>query len=167
MELNFRPLEKTDFKLFAEWLGEPHVSKWWHEPATVEHVSHEYGACTDGDFTTAVYVVQYGTKPIGIIQSFKLESYPETAKLLSMNGAVSIDYLIGDSDYIGQGYGTKMIQQFVSSIVRKNYPGASGVATSAEVLNYASIGALAKAGFKPGEIVTGEHGPEQVMRLRF
>lgn len=167
MKLIFRPLDKGDFQLFAEWLAKPHVHKWWHEPGTVEFVAKEYGACTDGDFTTRVYVVQDGLQPIGIIQSFMLESYPETANLLKTPGAFSIDYLIGDEDYVGHGYGTRMIRVFIDRLARHLYPDATGVATSAEIGNLASLGALRKAGFEPGEIVQGEHGPEQVMRLRF
>jgi aminoglycoside 6'-N-acetyltransferase len=167
MELNFRPLTKADFELFARWIGRPYVQKWWKEPATVEHVAKEYGACTDGDLTTRVYVVQAGAKPIGIIQVFKLASYPEWDKVLAVPGAISIDYLIGEEDYIGRGYGTRMIKQFIDTVARPLYPDASGVATSAEVGNAPSLGALAKAGFEPGDIIKGEHGPERVMLLPF
>lgn len=168
MALNFRPLAKTDFALFARWLGRPHVQKWWPEPATVEHVAKEYGACTDGDYTTRVYVVEDGSKPIGIIQCFELESYPEWAKLLSMPGAISIDYLIGEEEYIGRGLGMRMIKEFIDTVARPLYPNATGVVTSAELANLASLGALAKAGFEVGGIITGEHNtPERVMRLRW
>jgi aminoglycoside 6'-N-acetyltransferase len=168
MRISFRPLEKGDFEIFAGWLVKPYVQKWWPEPATIEHVAKEYGACTDGDFTTRVYVVQDGSKPIGIIQSFELASYPEWAKLFPMPGAISIDYLIGEEEYIGRGYGTNMIKEFIDTVVREQYPDATGVATSAEVGNLASLGALAKAGFEPGGIITGEYGtPERVMLLKW
>ena len=168
ISLTFRPLAKSDFRQFAQWLGKPFVKKYWPEPATVEHVAKEYGACTDGDFTTRVYVVQDGKEPIGIIQAFELASYPDWAKMIPMEGAVSIDYLIGEEDYIGRGYGTQMIKEFIQQVIKPTYPHATGVATSAEVENKASLGALESAGFARGEIITGEHGtPEQVMRLRF
>jgi RimJ/RimL family protein N-acetyltransferase len=169
MALNFRPLAKTDFELFARWLGKPHVNKWWPEPATVAHVAKEYGACTDGDYTTRVYVVQDDLKPIGIIQAFKLESYPKWAELFPMMpGAISIDYFLGEEAYVGRGYGTRMIKEFIDTVARSTYPDATGVATSAEVENVASLGALTKAGFEPGGLITGEYGtPERVMTLRF
>jgi len=168
MELNFRPLTKTDFELFAHWLSLPHVNRWWREPATVEHVANDYGACTDGDFTTRVYVVQDGDKPVGIIQCFRLADYPDEDVLYPFRGAVSIDYFIGDKNYVGRGHGTKMIKMFIDTEVRDLYPDATGVATGAEVDNLASLGALRKAGFEPGEIVIGEYGtPERVMLLRF
>lgn len=168
MELNFRPLTKADFELFARWLSQPHVNRWWREPAKVEHVAKEYGACTNGDFTTRVYVVQHGDRPIGIVQSFRLADYPEEDRNYPFRGAISIDYFIGEAEYVGRGYGTKMIKQFIDTVVRELYAGASGVATSFEVENLASLGALNKAGFEPGKIVIGEYGaPGQIMLLRF
>jgi aminoglycoside 6'-N-acetyltransferase len=163
--ITFRPLTKADFPQFARWLGRPHVQKWWPEPATVEHVAKEYGGCTDGDFMTRVYVVCDGAKPIGILQAFELKSYPDWAQRLGgPPDAVSIDYLIGEESYIGRGVGAQMIRQFVETVVPEVYPNASAVVTSAELENGASLGALAKAGFEPGDIITGEHGtPERVM----
>jgi RimJ/RimL family protein N-acetyltransferase len=96
-----------------------------------------------------------------------LESYPETDHLLKTPGAFSIDYLIGDDEYVGHGYGARMISVFIYRVGMHLYPEATGVATSAEVGNLPSLGALRRAGFAAGEIVQGEHGPEQVMRLRF
>lgn len=168
MAINFRPLTKADFELFALWLGKPHVHRWWREPATVEHVEKEYGACTDGDFTTRVYVVQDNDKPIGIIQSFRLADYPDEDRSYPFRGAISIDYFIGDETYIGRGYGARMIRLFIDTVACEQYPDATGVATSAEVENLASVGALRKAGFKPGGIIQGEYGtPERIMLLRF
>ncbi len=168
LKLNFRPLAKADFPLFAQWLSRPHVQRWWREPATVEHVAKDYGACTDGDFTTRVYVVQDGSKPIGIIQVFRLSDYPDEDQYYPFRGAVSIDYLIGEEEYVGRGVGTRVIREFIDTVVRKLYPDATGVATGAEVENVASLGALRKAGFEPGDVITGEYGtPERLMLRRF
>lgn len=168
VDITFRPLVKSDFAMFAGWLAKPHVSRWWREPATVEHVAKDYGACTDGDFTTRVYVVSDGAKPIGIIQVFRLADYPDEDKHYPFRGAVSIDYLIGEEAYVGHGVGTQMISQFIETVIRPLYPEATGVATGAEVDNPASLGALRKCGFEPGGIVSGEYGtPERLMLLRF
>jgi aminoglycoside 6'-N-acetyltransferase len=154
--------------MFASWLAKPHVQRWWREPATVEHVSKDYGDCTRGDFTTRVYVTGDGAKPIGIIQCFRLADYPDEDNYYPFRGAVSIDYFIGEEAYVGHGVGTNMIKLFIERVVRKLYPDATGVATGAEVENGASLGALRKAGFEPGGIVTGEYGtPERLMLLKF
>ncbi len=167
MELSFRPLEKSDFQQFATWLANPRVNRWWPEPATVEHVAKEYGACTDGNFETRVYVVQDGARPIGIAQVFQMDDFPDHAKHFPLRGAISIDYFIGEDDHIGKGYGTKLITGFTEQVVRPLYPNASGVTTSAELTNTASLGTLASVGFTAGGSFTGEHGPERIMTLKF
>ena len=165
MTFNFRPLQQSDFPQFATWLAQPHVQKWWPEEPTTAYVSEKYGARTRGDDPTAVYVVEADMKPIGIIQSFVLADYPEYGNLFGHPSDFSIDYLIGEPDYVGRGVGTAMIKQFIQTIGRANYPTATGVSTAPDIGNAASIRVLEKVGFKPGKIITGEHGPEQVMRL--
>jgi aminoglycoside 6'-N-acetyltransferase len=168
VNITFRPLAKDDFEMFARWLAKPHVQRWWREPATIEHVAKDYGACTDGDFKTRVYVVQADATPIGIIQVFRLADYPDEDRHYPFRGAVSIDYLIGEEAYVGRGVGTQMIREFVDTVVRELYPDSTGVATGAELDNAASLGALRKAGFEPGGTVIGEYGtPERMMLRRF
>lgn len=164
MKITFRPLATADYPLFAHWLGEPHVARWWRdEPTTAQGVAEKYGS----DSKTAVFVVQDGAKPIGIIQTYRWSDYPEEAKGFPLAMA-SIDYLIGEKAYVGRGYGTQMIRQFIEAVVRPYYPDAPGVATSAEVDNAASLGALRKAGFEPRALITGEYGtPERVMVREF
>lgn len=98
---------------------------------------------------------------------YKWSDYPDDAAGFDLS-TIGIDYLIGEQDFTGRGYGTRMIRQFVDEVVRPHYPKAVGVMTSAEVDNAASVGVLRKAGFEPGAVITGEYGtPEQVMSLRF
>jgi aminoglycoside 6'-N-acetyltransferase len=164
MKLTFRPLTKPDYSLFAHWLAEPHVARWWREPATVEHVEKEYGP---SDEKTAVYVVEGNGQPIGIIQSYPVEDYPEHGESVKMPGGVGVDLFIGEPSLIGKGYGAQLLSDFVSQVVRPKYPDATGVVGDPEVENLASVRAFEKAGFVKGRIVPGEYGPEQLMVLRF
>jgi aminoglycoside 6'-N-acetyltransferase len=166
MNFEFIPLKRDDFPLLAVWLGKPHVQQWWHEPATVEHVSKEYGGCTRGDFATRVFVVAIGGNPVGMMQCYLADDYPEHAEGLNLPGWVGIDYLIGEVEFVGHGYGTAMIRDFCVKVVVKYYPQAPGIVADPEVRNLASVGALEKAGFVRGSIVPGEHGPEQLMILK-
>jgi RimJ/RimL family protein N-acetyltransferase len=164
MTFIFHPLKRSDFRQFALWLAEPHVSKWWLEPPTVEHVDAEYGGCTRGDMRTRVYVAWLDGRPVGVIQSYIVDDYPEHLAIIHGSEEVGIDYFIGNTDYIGQGYGHKMISSFIDTIVRRQYPRAIAVVADPDVANIASIRSLARAGFTPYDIVAGEHGPEQVMK---
>jgi aminoglycoside 6'-N-acetyltransferase len=163
--ISFTPLKKSDFARVAGWLGEPHVAKWWHEPATVAHVAKEYGACTDGDFRTRVYIVRRGRSPIGMIQCYLTDSWPKDTAEWAVPNSVGIDYLIGRADLIGHGLGSTMIREFENQIIRPLYPDATNIISDPETANLASVGALAKAGFTPYKVIPkGEYGtPEQLM----
>ena len=163
MLITFRPLQATDYALFASWLGQPHVTKWWHEPATVEFVKKEYGP---SDTKTNVYIVGGDGQPIGVIQSYWVDDYPEHCAKVQVEKAVGIDVLIGVSGLTGKGYGTQLLTKFINTVVRESYPAALHVVADPEVANLASIRAFEKAGFKKGQVVSGEHGPEQLMILQ-
>jgi len=160
MVITFRPLLKEDYELFAHWLEQPHVSKWWREPATVEFVEKEYGP---SDKKTDVYIIEGDSKPIGIIQSYRIEDYPEHFEKIRIKKAIGIDLLIGLSNLTGKGYGTQLLESFINTMIRKKYSNANYVIADPEIANIASVRAFEKAGFKKGDIVRGDHGPEQLM----
>jgi aminoglycoside 6'-N-acetyltransferase len=160
MVITFRTLQKEDYALFADWLGQPHVAKWWHEPATVEFVEKEYGP---SDKNTDVYIVEGDGKPMGIIQSYWIEDYPEHFEKVRIKNGVGIDLLIGLSNLTGKGYGTQLLISFINKMVRKKYFNASCVIADPELANIASIRVFEKAGFKKGDVVNGEQGLEQLM----
>jgi aminoglycoside 6'-N-acetyltransferase len=163
MKLSFRPLESKDYPLFARWLGESHVARWWQEPATAEHVEEKYGP---SDRKTSVYIVLGDAVPIGMIQSYRVEDYPEHAESVGAPGYIGVDLFIGDASLIGKGHGAQLLVDFVSQIIRTEYPDAHGVVADPNVANLASIRAFEKAGFMKGEVVPGEDGPEQLMLLQ-
>ena len=167
--ISFRPLQKADFDQLAAWIGQPHVQKWWHEPATVEHVAEEYGACTDGDPRTRVYIVELDSRDIGMIQCYRTDDWPDDTAEWDAPGFVGIDYLIGEPELTGHGLGSAMITRFITDIVRPTYADAIGVIADPETANHASVRALEKAGFTAGKVIPeGEYGtPEQLMILRF
>jgi aminoglycoside 6'-N-acetyltransferase len=166
--ISFTPLKKSDFARVAGWLAEPHVARWWHEPATVAYVDRHYGPCTRGDFRTRVYIVRLGRTPIGMIQCYLTDSWPKDTAGWDAPNSVGIDYLIGRADLIGQGLGTAMIKQFEQQIIRPLYPDASHIISDPETANTASVRVLAKSGFKPYKLIPkGEYGtPEQLMLKR-
>jgi RimJ/RimL family protein N-acetyltransferase len=111
-------------------------------------------------------VVKVAGHPIGLIQSYITDDYPEHAESLQMPGWVGIDYFIGDKKYVGRRYGPTMILDFRAKVVVNYYPEAPGLVADPETDNVASIRALEKAGFVKDRIACGEHGQEQLMTLR-
>lgn len=152
--------------MLTVWLHKPHVLKWWRDPKeTLCEVEEKYGGRVVGDDPTDVYISLFGAAPIGLIQSYRIDDYPEHAESIKFNNAVGVDLFIGEEDFIGKGYGPMMLVQFVEKVIRNNYTGADFVVADPEVTNMASIQAFEKAGFHKAEVVEGEYGPEQLMIL--
>ena len=118
---SFRRLTRDDFDLLAEWLAEPHVHEWWNHEFTPDALDREFGPTADGDEPAEDYVVLLDGDPVGVVQYCHFVDYPEYVEEMEDvypvgDGAVSIDYLIGDPDRVGRGVGTAMVAAFVERI---------------------------------------------------
>ena len=157
MAFRFRPLEREDFPAVSSWLAPPHVAEWWRDPADMAAVRDRYEPRVSGLEPTEVFVVEHAGVPIGLIQRYRMEDYPEWGRNAEWEAAVSsgtvarssagIDYLIGDDRYIGRGIGAGMIAAFVE-LVWDRYPDLTGIVVEVEETNRRSWRALEKAGFE-------------------
>jgi aminoglycoside 6'-N-acetyltransferase len=96
--------------------------------------------------------VLHHEQPIGLIQYSRYTDYPEYLEELSTvypvgEGAVSIDYLIGDPACVGRGIGAAMIVAFTERIWATD-PSARCVVVPVASANEASWRALLRAGFR-------------------
>ena len=65
LEIAFRPLERSDLPLLAEWLGRPHVARWWREPSDLAAVEATYGPLIDGSDPTEGFIAVGGRQRPG------------------------------------------------------------------------------------------------------
>jgi aminoglycoside 6'-N-acetyltransferase len=148
--VELRPLGRADFPLLRRWLAEPLVARWWNHENTPEAVERDFGPSLDGEDVTALYVAESGGEPIGLVQVYPIEAYPEYVEELTPvcavpPGALSIDYLIGTPSARGRGLGTAMISAAVARGFA-DHPEASDVLVPVAVGNEASWRALRRAG---------------------
>jgi RimJ/RimL family protein N-acetyltransferase len=168
--LHFRGLVREDLALLAGWIGQPHVKRWFPEPATVAAVELEYGGQLRGDDRIRVFIVELDGRPAGMIQAYRVEDFRDDAESSTADwdaeGCVGIDYLIGEADLTGRGLGTAMIELFIETVLRGLFPGAIAVVADPEPANLASISALRGLGFREHRIVRegGFGRPVQLMR---
>ena len=91
-------------------------------------------------------------RPFGFIQRYPIAAYREYLEELSAvcvvpPGALSIDYLIGESQLRGRGLGARMISAFVTASLMSCRE-ADDVIVPVSVGNIASWRALERAGFR-------------------
>lgn len=144
--IELRALERGDFTLLAEWLNAPHVVRWWGEPPDMAGITAKYAPRLEKDSTTLIYVIQVDGKPAGIIQCYRHADYPDYDQEVGIERAAGIDYLIGNVDYAGKGFGTKAIQK-ITKLAFELYPEVDVLVSVPQKDNRASCRALEKAGF--------------------
>src|SRR5438128_717258 len=81
--LGFRPLELGDLPLLHRWRNAPHVLQWWKEPTTFEALVAEYTPRITGHVPTQPFVILYGAKPIGYIQTYRIRDYPDYSRYVA------------------------------------------------------------------------------------
>ena len=91
-------------------------------------------------------MVELEGKPIGFCQYYEYRhSGEDWHGNTDINGTYSIDYLIGDTEYIGKGFGKNIIQLLIKEIKLHKY--AKRIIVQPEQENKASCNTLLSCGF--------------------
>ena len=151
VEVSFRPLARADLPLLARWLAEPLVARWWAHDPSPEAIEADFGPCLDGRDPTELELACAGGRPFGLLQRYTFADNPQyVAELAPVypvpEGALSIDYLIGEPAMRGRGAGAAMLAAFVADSWPR-YPAARDVVVPVAAGNVASWRALERAGF--------------------
>ncbi len=148
--LSWRPLEVADLDLLARWLSEPQVARWWHHDSSLAGVQRDFGPSTRGEEPGEDLVVLLDGAPVGLVQRSVISDYPEDLEefgaLLDVpDGAVELDYLIGDAGLRGRGLGSRTVAAVLAEtwVV---YPTTPTVLVAVVAANTASWRTLEKAG---------------------
>ncbi|MDR2505504.1 MAG: acetyltransferase [Oscillospiraceae bacterium] len=143
-----RPFEENDAALLEKWLYAPHVAKWYRHPdhwlAEIRGRHNEFG------FITHFIAVADGV-PIGFCQHYDAhfarehEIWNDEPEISQTEGEIySIDYLIGDPEFLGKGYGKEIVRLLCEEAAGI---GAKRIIVDPEKDNLASNRALEANGF--------------------
>jgi aminoglycoside 6'-N-acetyltransferase len=162
MEITWRRVGETDFPLLRGWLEKPHVARWWNHETSPEAVARDFGPSARGEEPSEDFLAFLDGRPFGLVQRCKLHDYPEYVDELAPvvevpDGAVSLDYLIGDPELTGRGVGSEMIRTMIER-TWADLPDATCVIVPVSAANRPSWRALEKAGMK--RIAEGEMEPD-------
>ncbi len=137
-QISVRKLVDEDVPMFKKWLYVPHVAKWYHEPLDwiyeVENREKEFHWINH-------FIVECNGNPIGFCQYYEFKNSGETWHgNVELEGTYSIDYLIGEQDYLKKGYGKEIISWLVDAI--SHIPNAKRIIVQPENENLASCNTL-------------------------
>jgi aminoglycoside 6'-N-acetyltransferase len=160
--------EAAEHERMARWLNAPHVREWWDPddpPATAARVRAHYGPRAAGGAATTACVIEVGGRPVGYLQFYPWDAYPEELAEMGIElepGAYGLDILIGEPDMTGAGVGPRAVALLSEHVGREL--GAPAVALTTAVGNARAIRAYEKAGFvRAGRVLdTDTRGGERV-----
>jgi RimJ/RimL family protein N-acetyltransferase len=144
--LKLRPFEDNDMTLMEQWLYADHVKPWYEHPLDwLNELRERHG---EFGFITHMIAVADGDS-IGFCQYYDCwhsREYEDWGIDITTQGEIfSIDYLIGETDYLRRGYGKEIILLLLD--ILRLLP-AKTVIVLPDKQNAASNRALESAGFK-------------------
>jgi len=142
--ITLREIEDTDLELFKKWVYAPHVAKWYEEPLSwIDEIEKR-----KGEFSWIHhFIAEYDGIPVGFCQYYEYKLSGETWHGDSeMEGTYSIDYMIGDPNFLGRGLSKTMICELIRKI--RLHPNAKRVIVQPEPENIRSCGLLLSTGFQ-------------------
>ena len=141
--INLRKMTLNDLALFKKWLSAPHVARWYERPQDwVEEVEQQDGAF----HWLHHFIVEYEGKSVGFCQYYACQDSDEPWEgYTALGGSYSIDYLIGEPDYLHKGLGKQVVTALLEQI--KARPDALRVVVQPDEDNCASCALLLSCGF--------------------
>ncbi len=159
--INFTRMRSTDFKKIYDWIQQPHVGTWWSDPKEWSEFRLKFQRKLESPHRSC-FIIYADDTAIGYIQSYVANKFPEWS--LEPDGTYGMDLFIGDIDYIGKGYGSQIVAQFVhelfelSEVVR--------VIINPDIKNIAAIKAYERSGFKKIKEIRRPSETELLMEIK-
>jgi aminoglycoside 6'-N-acetyltransferase len=151
----FRPMTEADLPLLHRWLNEPHVSRWWGEPAAQFDL-------VSGDLDEPAmeqFIILAGDQPFAYLQCYRLTDW-NIGFGEQPDGTRGIDLLIGETEMLGRGHGSAFIRTFVDRTLAAGTP---RVVTDPDPQNSRAVRAYEKAGFRQDRVVDTPDGRSLLM----
>lgn len=143
LKVKLRPFQDEDLEVFKKWLDKPHVAKWYTPPeAWINEIEERH---TNFSWVQH-FIIEVAGQAIGFCQYYDYALGGETwHHEADVSGAYSIDYMIGEEDYLGKGYGTESMRALIKE-VKKHTP-AKRIIVQPERHNKASRNTLLSGDF--------------------
>jgi RimJ/RimL family protein N-acetyltransferase len=165
--ISFSELHSDHFSLMYDWFNKPHVQIFYSlRNWTKEEVFQKLLPYIAFDKGVHGFVTAADKHLIGYIQYYPiaLHSWPEQdLPQHIINTAAGVDLFIGEESYIGQGWGTEIMNVFCQTVLSKKY---RYCVVDPDVRNLASLRMFAKCGFCPHKTVNSRDALGNEVKLQ-
>ena len=142
--ITLRHMELEDLPLFKTWVYLPHVAKWYLEPLDwIDEIEKQ-----NGEFHWIHhFIAEYEGTPIGFCQYYACEDSDELWEgYTRLGGSYSIDYMIGETDFLRKGFGKEIILSLIEKVT--SHQDAKRIVVQPDQDNKASCNVLLSCGFE-------------------
>lgn len=142
--MNLREFTNDDIDLMKKWLKQDFIIKWYEDAEDwLYEINNRH---TKFSFIKHL-IVEHEEKPIGFCQYYTcVDAGEDWYGDILLNGAYSIDYLIGEKSLLGKGLGKKIIELLTQRIWA--IPNAEKIIVKPETDNLPSCKSLISNNFK-------------------
>lgn len=158
MNIHFKKATINQINTIFSWLDEPHVQEFWdntqaHKDDIVNFVNGRIQPSSYADGKYIYWIASDGDHPYAMLMTIQetIDEPIDEIKLLhlsTMGHTYSMDYMIGDKNYFGKGYGAKTLVEFVNFFRREFDSEADTFLIDPEVSNPRAKHVYMKAGFE-------------------
>ena len=154
-EINFDVFNEQHLKLIYTWFKNPQVNKWYagNKAWTMKSIQDKYLPRLLGDENVPSYIILFNQKKIGFIQYYYLNDFlpdgvnsyaHQLFNLAKPDNIIGMDLFIGDEEFIGKSYGSRIISKFLDEYI---LPICQLIVIDPKNDNYRAIKSYEKAGF--------------------
>ncbi|MCH1430068.1 MAG: acetyltransferase [Chlamydiales bacterium] len=161
MDMSFRKLCAADYNQLLSWFEKEHIRLYWNGKGlenTLEDIDSFISVEKVSDAKFTHWLACEKEQAFAYLLSSDITEDDELIKKYLGKGdkAITLDLLIGEESYLGKGYGSLLIQQFLS----KNFP-LYKVFIDPECANERAIHVYKKAGFQALETFIPSWNPRK------
>ena len=148
-QITFKQICESDLPQMRQWIKtNPDVKKWYYYNK-VPRISSLYKKTIERlkieKFKANIIFID--KKPVGYIQSYAVEGWKTWTKRVKLfEKTASLDYFIGDLNYIHKGFGSKIVLEYIEKHVKND--GYDYVMISPDPSNVVNIKCVEKSGFE-------------------
>ncbi len=156
MSYVFREFTLADAAMVGAWLQTPEVARWWGDPEyQLELLTEDLDAPQ-----MRQWIVAHEGRDFAYVQAYPAQAWAQPHLMRFAATTEAVDAFIGVPEMLGQGHGSRFLNQFARMLVEG---GAAGVVIDPDEANERAIAAYARAGFVGDEVVEGGEGPVVLM----
>lgn len=144
-KISLRPFQDTDVAMFTSWFQKDYILKWYQDP---EDWLTEINGRHDEYAWIHHFIVMDNKISIGFCQYYDCYNAKDLENWYTVNrrgDMCSIDYLIGNEEYLGKGYGKEIVRVLTGHI--KDTETTREIVVQPDQDNNASKGVLLANGY--------------------